>query len=50
MKLTTGILLLFFLTIGRVNAQVAINTDGSAPENSAMMDVKSTTKSFLCPE
>ncbi len=30
-------------------SQVAINTDGSAPDNSAMLDVKSTTKGILPP-
>jgi len=32
-----------------LNAQVAINTDGSAPDNSAMLDIKSTTKGLLIP-
>ena len=32
-----------------VSAQVSINTDGSAPGNSAMLDVKSTAKGFLPP-
>jgi hypothetical protein len=30
-------------------AQVAINSDGAAPDGSAMLDVKSTTKGFLPP-
>ncbi|MCX6306978.1 MAG: hypothetical protein NT040_18595 [Bacteroidetes bacterium] len=30
-------------------AQVAINADNSAPDNSAMLDVKSTSKGFLPP-
>jgi hypothetical protein len=30
-------------------AQVAITTDASLPDNSAMLDVKSTTKGFLAP-
>jgi len=30
-------------------AQVAINTDGSMPDNSAMLDVKSTVKGMLIP-
>jgi len=30
-------------------AQVAINTDGALPDNSAMLDVKSTTKGMLVP-
>ncbi|NVO21243.1 MAG: hypothetical protein HXX13_16190 [Bacteroidetes bacterium] len=32
-----------------VNAQVAVNTDGTAPDNSAMLDVKSFNKGFLAP-
>ena len=31
------------------NAQVAVNTDGTASDNSAMLDVKSTTKGALLP-
>ncbi len=30
-------------------SQVAINTDGSNPHNSAMLDVKSSNKGFLPP-
>jgi trimeric autotransporter adhesin len=44
---------LFFLLLlalcMSVNAQVAINTDGSVPDNSAMLDVKSTAKGLLLP-
>ncbi|MEI6748613.1 MAG: DUF1566 domain-containing protein [Bacteroidota bacterium] len=32
-----------------VNAQVAVNADGSLPDNSAMLDVKSTAKGLLVP-
>ena len=32
-----------------LTAQVAINTDGSSADGSAMLDVKSTTKGFLAP-
>ena len=32
-----------------VNAQVGINTDGTDPDASAMMDIKSTTKGMLIP-
>lgn len=44
-------LLLFCLLAFGLNslAQVAINTDGSTPDNSAMLDVKSTLKGFLAP-
>ncbi|MBK6347411.1 MAG: tail fiber domain-containing protein [Bacteroidales bacterium] len=31
------------------NAQVAINTDGTLPDNSAMLDVKSTSQGLLIP-
>jgi hypothetical protein len=41
-------LLLLALSIS-VSAQVGINTDGSVPDNSAMLDVKSTTKGLLVP-
>jgi len=41
---------LFFLAISMsVNAQVAINSDGSLPDNSAMLDVNSVDKGFLLP-
>ncbi len=41
-------ILLVLLTIS-ANAQVAVNTDNSNPDNSAMLDVKSTTKGLLIP-
>jgi trimeric autotransporter adhesin len=45
-----NLLLLIFLLIGMIAyAQVAINTDGSLPNNSAMLDVKSTAKGILIP-
>lgn len=44
--LTLSVLLLSPIAI---LSQVAINTDGSAPDNSAMLDVKSTTKGLLMP-
>lgn len=49
MRLQSSILTgcLFFTTC--TFAQVAINSDGSSPENSAMLDVKSTTKGLLIP-
>jgi Protein of unknown function (DUF1566) len=40
---------LFLLAEISVFAQVAVNTDGSQPDNSAMLDVKSTTKGLLPP-
>ena len=41
----------FFLAVPSfyLFAQVSINTDNSAPSNSAMLDVKSTTKGMLIP-
>jgi hypothetical protein len=42
-----GIALL--LISGLSFSQVAITTDGSSPDNSAMLDVKSTTKGMLLP-
>ena len=42
----TAMLLLFSSTLF---AQVAVNTDGIAPDNSAMLDVKSASKGFLPP-
>ena len=39
-----------FALAGSVNAQsVGINSDGSAPNSSALLDVNSTTKGFLTP-
>jgi len=50
-KITT--LFLFFLLLSAgysVSAQnVGISTDGSAPDNSAMLDIKSTSKGLLIP-
>ncbi len=45
-----NLLLFLILIIGiTTHAQVAINNDASAPDNSAMLDVKSTTKGLLAP-
>ncbi|MBK6966720.1 MAG: hypothetical protein IPH20_23190 [Bacteroidales bacterium] len=44
------LLLFCLLAIGiSLQAQVAVNTDGTAPDNSAMLDVKSTTRGLLAP-
>jgi len=40
---------LLLLNLTSINAQVAINTDGSAPDGSAMLDIKSTNKGVLVP-
>lgn len=45
----TLVTLLFLLLGNLLYAQVAINTDGSSPDNSAMLDVKSTSKGLLIP-
>lgn len=43
-------LLAFFLLLGMsASAQVAINIDNSAPDPSAMLDIKSTNRGFLAP-
>ena len=39
---------MIFISV-QIKAQVAINTDGSQPDNSAMLDVKSTSKGMLVP-
>lgn len=44
-----NVLLLTVLFAANVQAQVGLNGDGSAPDHSAMLDVKSTTKGFLVP-
>jgi len=40
---------LFLLNSSIVFSQVAVNTDGTLPAGSAMLDVKSTTRGFLPP-
>ncbi len=45
-----NLLFLLFAAMGMfAHSQVAVNADGSQPDNSAMMDVKSTDKGFLIP-
>jgi trimeric autotransporter adhesin len=45
-----SLLLLIFLALGMNGyARVAVNTDGSLPDNSAMPDLKSTGKGILIP-
>jgi len=49
-KTTKTILLALLISFGlNTNAQVAINDDGSAPDSSAMLDIKSTNKGLLLP-
>ena len=38
-----------FIASQFIIAQVAINTDGSTPNGSAMLDIKSTSKGLLTP-
>ena len=45
----TSTYVILCLTHGLIYAQVAINTDGSAPHSSAMLDVKSTSGGLLIP-
>ena len=49
MKKITILLTLVLFTATSLMAQVAINTDGADPDNSAMLDVKSTAKGLLVP-
>ncbi|MFH1120689.1 MAG: hypothetical protein V1775_12780 [Bacteroidota bacterium] len=43
------LLILFLASCLSASSQVAINTDGADPDNSAMLDVKSTLKGVLFP-
>jgi len=43
------VLLLLVIISLNAQSQVAINSDGSVPDNSAMLDVKSTSKGVLVP-
>lgn len=43
------LLIIVILISPWLHAQVAINTDGTSPDNSAMLDVKSTDKGVLFP-
>jgi hypothetical protein len=46
---STFLLAMTVLSIQSLTAQVAINTDGSNPDPSAMLDIKSTAKGMLVP-
>ncbi len=48
-KTTIVLLAILCLSAYTTNAQVSINTDGSTPDASAVLDVKSTNKGFLPP-
>jgi hypothetical protein len=47
--LATTILGILLSITSQLSAQVAINADNSLPDNSAMLDVKSTTQGMLVP-
>lgn len=49
MKKTVILLVLSLFSALYLTAQVGINADNSAPDNSAMLDVKSTSKGMLVP-
>ena len=49
MRTKTSSLFILLLTAGVAQAQVALNTTGANPDNSAMLDVTSTTKGMLIP-
>jgi len=49
MKKLVSFIALLLLISNLMFAQVSINTDNSAPNNSAMLDVKSSSKGFLPP-
>jgi hypothetical protein len=49
--LLTCILATILLLVSlQAECQVSVNSDGSNPDNSAMLQVKSTTKRFLSPQ
>jgi hypothetical protein len=49
MKKISFFIAMFLLFSSALFAQIGINTDNSAPDNSAMLDVKSTSAGFLPP-
>jgi hypothetical protein len=49
MKILSFIIVILVLNSSLLFSQVAVNTDGASPDNSAMLDVKSTTKGMLIP-
>jgi hypothetical protein len=48
-KKTAVIIITIVLTTGSLQSQVSINTDGSMPNASAMLDIKSTESGILIP-
>ena len=49
MKKIYFLILLFLFSSGLLFSQVGVNTDGTSPHNSAMLDVKSENSGFLPP-
>ncbi len=49
MKVFTILLIIFAIPVSGLKAQVAINRDGSAPNASSMLDLKSPSKGMLVP-
>jgi hypothetical protein len=49
MKTLNKLIVLLSLSANLVSAQVSINTDGAAPDASAICDIKSTNKGLLMP-
>lgn len=49
MKKSVLLLTFTLITCQIITAQVAINTDGSLPDSSAMLEIKSSNKGFLIP-
>ena len=43
-------LFLFCISFFTIQAQIAVTTDGSTPDTSAMLDIKSTSKGVLVPK
>jgi hypothetical protein len=49
MKRLNVLMVIMIVFASETLAQVAVNTDGSSPDASAMLDVKSTTLGLLIP-
>ena len=49
MKKLSFFIAMLLLFSSAMFAQIAVNNDGSQPNSSSMLDVKSTTKGFLLP-
>ena len=49
MKYTIATMIVALMIPLFLHGQVGINTDGATPENSAMLDIKSTSRGLLIP-